>query len=56
MIQIENIRGLKANSVNVNFERVYVGRASGGWKASVLGNPFIIGRDGDRKVSPVVRT
>ncbi len=27
----------------------YVGRSTGGWKGSVLGNPFVIGRDGNRQ-------
>lgn len=39
------VRGMSPNSADV----CYVGRASGGWAASPLGNPFVIGKDGTRE-------
>ncbi len=44
MCQVVNVRGRRAGDPSV----VYVGRTSGGWAGSVLGNPFVIGKDGDR--------
>ena len=44
-IEIVNVRGMEANAQSV----VYVGRACAGWKGSLLGNPFQIGKDGSRE-------
>ena len=44
-IELVNVRGLEANAQSV----VYIGRACAGWKGSVLGNPFQIGKDGSRE-------
>ena len=44
-IEIVNVRGLEVNASSV----VYIGRAFAGWKGSVLGNPFQIGKDGSRE-------
>ena len=44
-IEIVNVKGMEANCESV----VYIGRAVGKWKGSVLGNPFKIGKDGGRE-------
>jgi len=44
-IELVNVRGMEANCESV----VYIGRAVGKWKGSVLGNPFRIGKDGSRE-------
>ena len=44
-IEIVNVRGMKARTPGV----VYIGRACAGWKQSALANPFVLGKDGDRK-------
>jgi hypothetical protein len=43
-ILIINVRGMKPNSEGV----YYIGRAWRGWQASPLGNPFHVGKSGDR--------
>lgn len=45
MISIINVKGLTPNKPGVT----YVGRSCAGWKGSVLGNPFHIGKDGSRE-------
>ena len=44
-IELVNVRGMEANAQSV----VYIGRACAGWKGSVLGNPFQIGKEGSRE-------
>lgn len=43
MIKTVNVRGMKPTDTIC-----YCGRACAGWKQSPLGNPFVIGKDGDR--------
>ena len=51
-IEIVNVKGMEANCESV----VYIGRACAGWKGSVLGNPFQIGKDGSRESAVKVNT
>ncbi len=44
-MKIVNVRGMVANDPSI----VYCGRASGGWKESILANRFIVGKDGTRE-------
>lgn len=44
-MRVRSVRGRRRLELN----EMYVGRECGGWKGSVLGNQFVIGRDGTRE-------
>lgn len=48
-VTIVNVRGMPANKQSVGGRWLrYIARRVGAWESSPLGNPFKIGRDGDR--------
>lgn len=48
MIIVMNVRGLNLKE-EARAKVVYCGRECAGWKGSPLGNPFVIGKDGNRE-------